>query len=208
LTIWPYVRTLFPVYVKDIEPRLTPYRPVAPSTAAEALTEWLRDLEEELAARLEQIGSPTLAWQPHPDMNSPAVTAWHIARWLDVLATRAFAPAGPDDELWHTLGWRQRTGYDPSGVGFLGLGTLTGYTPSEMRAVPEMSAEDLQTYASQAADQLATRIAELGEVLFRTIDGLDLSPYQMISGTLQGSFGHLGEIDALAMLHALRAETT
>ena len=168
--------------------------------------EWVHDLEEELAARLEVAGPAVLQWQPHPDMNSPAVTAWHVIRWLDVLATRAFdASSSPADELWHSRGWRQQTGYDPTGVGFLGLGTLTGYTPAEMRAVPTMASADLQRYLAQAATGLVESIDALGASLTRSIDGLGLSPYQMISGTVQGSFGHLGEIDALAVLHATRS---
>jgi hypothetical protein len=190
-------------YVREIEPRLTPYRPVAPQTPAEALIEWVRDLEEELAARLAVAGEALLPWQPHPDMNSPAVAAWHVIRWLDVLATRAFDPSSaPADELWHSGGWSHRTGYDPSGLGFLGLGTLTGYTTAEMRAVPVLAADDLRRYLEQCARVLIGAIEELGSSLTRPIDGLGLSPYQMISGTVQGSFGHLGEIDTLAMLYA------
>jgi hypothetical protein len=192
-------------YVQQIEPRLTPHREAAPDSTADALKEWCRDLEQELAARLAAMDARTLSWQPHPDANAPAVTAWHVARWLDVLATRLFTGGRWSDELWHTMGWARTEQYDPTGVGYLGLGTLTGYTPAEMRGVPVMSSVDLGRYLSQATGALVERIASLGPALTTEIDGIGLSPYQIISGTLQGSFGHLGEIDTLVTLRALTA---
>ena len=54
-------------YVETIEPRLTPLRDVRPSSAAETLIEWCRDLTQELTARLELVTPEDLSWQPHPD---------------------------------------------------------------------------------------------------------------------------------------------
>jgi DinB family protein len=188
-------------YVDSIEPRLTPMRPVAPLSSAEALSEWCRDLDAELGERLRLMTPEELAWQPHADANSPAVTAWHVARWLDVLATRAFTGGSAGADLWHTEGWRDTTGYEPDGIGFLGLGTLTGYTPAEMRAVPVLAGRDLRKYLSQSVERLVGQITELGASLVGG-EQPQHSPYNSISSTLQGSFGHVGEIDALVSLRS------
>jgi len=188
-------------YVESIEPRLTPYRPVAPLDVAAVFVEWCRDLEQELAARLRLMTPEDLTWQPHPHSNSPGVTVWHVARWLDVLATRSFTGRAAQDDLWHTEGWRDMTGYEPDGIGYLGLGTLTGYTPQEMWAVPALPADALGTYLSQSTARLIEQI-ELLDGRLRQAPGHKLSPYQTIAATLQGSFGHVGEIDTLVALRA------
>ena len=188
-------------YVETIEPRLTPHRPVAPLDVAAVLVEWCRDLEQEMAARLQLMTPEDLTWQPHPHSNSAGVTVWHVARWLDVLATRAFTGQSAQDDLWHTEGWRDLTDYEPDGIGYLGLGTLTGYTPQEMRAVPALPADALGRYLSQSTARLIEQIGLLDGKL-RQVPGHRLSPYQTIAGTLQGSFGHIGEIDTLVALRA------
>ena len=132
------------------------------------------------------------------------MTVWHVARWLDVPGTRIFASRPAHADIWHRSGWREATGYEPHGIGYLGLGTLTGYTPEEIRAVPPLDAASLRAYLTEATDLLIgqiDRIAERGDTLTRQPAG-HLSPYQQISMTLQGSFGHIGEIDALVALRA------
>jgi hypothetical protein len=141
-----------------------------------------------------------LRWQPHPDVNNPGVTVWHVARWIDLLGTRLFTGRPVSDDVWHAEGWREVTGYEPDGLGYLGLGTLTGYTPEQMRAVPHMDSVALSTYLSQAVAQLIEQIDQLGARLPQVAGPTGLSPYQIISGTLQGSFGHIGEIDTLVAL--------
>jgi hypothetical protein len=188
-------------YVETIEPRLTPYRPATPADTADTLVEWCRDLDEELTARLRLMSPDDLAWQPHPDANSPGVTVWHVARWLDVLAIRAFTSRPATDELWHTGGFSLATGYEPDGIGYLGLGTLTGYSPEEMRAVPAMPADLVGEYLHQSATLLINTIGDLRARL-HTGRGDEPTPYQSIGATLQGSFGHIGEIDTLVALRA------
>lgn len=191
-------------YVQSIEPRLTAHRPAAPADTADTLIEFCRDLHQELVARLRLVTAGDLVWQPHADANSVGVTAWHVSRWLDVLATRAFSGRPAAADLWHTGGFRVATGYEPDGIGHLGLGTLTGYTPDEMRAVPAMPADLLEAYLDMAATGLV-----------ETIDGLRPrlhagapTPYQTIGSTLQGSFGHVGEIDALVSWRARLAASS
>jgi hypothetical protein len=192
-------------YVSEIEPRLTPHRPARPETVADTLIEACRDLEQETLARLSRIPAKDLYWQPHPDANSVGVTVWHIARWLDFLGTRAFTGRPAEADRWHTSGWADRTGYEPDGVGWLGLGSLTGYTPAEMRAVPQLEADHLSTYLSEATAELVETLGQLRDHLH--VGGTP-TPYQAISSTLQGSFGHVGEIDALVSLRARLADDT
>lgn len=187
-------------YVTSIEPRLTSHRPAAPVTTGDVLVEWTHDLREEVAARLRLVDEEDLVWQPHPDANNVAVTVWHVARWLDVLGTRIFTGRGVEDEVWHAEGWRALTGYEPEGVGYLGLGTLTGYTPEEMRAVPVLTGDQLDAYLEQAAGSLVDQVRALEGRLVEVLPGIELSPYQLIGSTLQGSFGHVGEIDTLVAL--------
>lgn len=188
------------VYVYGIEPRLTPLRPASPDAPAQVLVEWAFDLEEELAARLELMSPDELHWQPHPDANSPGVTVWHVARWLDVLATVLLPDPPQREDLWHSRGWAERTGYEPRGVGFLGLGTLTGYSPEEMRAVPKLDADDLHAYLAQAVDALVDELRSTGDAVTEPRPALGASPFSLVGSTLQGSFGHVGEIDALVAL--------
>jgi|tagenome__1003787_1003787.scaffolds.fasta_scaffold19535680_1 hypothetical protein len=194
-------------YVDLIEPRLTPPRPVTPGDAAAVLIEWTRDLEEELAARLELMSPDDLRWAPHPDANSTGVTIWHVTRFLDFRATRAFTGAPATADIWHTHGWREHTGYEPDGLGWQGLGLLTGYTPEQMRAVPALDAGALGRYLTQASDQLVAQIDQLRDDIhhveanrLHVAGRRPLTPYQTIGSTLQGSFGHVGEIDTLVAL--------
>ncbi|HEY8547742.1 MAG TPA: DinB family protein [Acidimicrobiales bacterium] len=189
-------------YVPLIEPRLTPHRPASPGTAAEALVDWLLDFEQEAVARLERLSDEELRWTPHPDANDAAVTFWHVARWLDVLAAfGAGAAPALAVQAWERDGWRARTGYDPAGRGHLGLGTLTGYTPEEMRAVPRLGAGDLVAYLRAVVADLRAALGRLDDAQLNHDGGFG-SPFQIVGSTLQGSFGHLGEVDALVALRA------
>src|SRR5260370_30284396 len=99
--------------------------------------------------------SPTeLAWRPDAQGNSIGVTVWHYSRWLDLLVVRFLQNRSAGEEQWHTQGWATRTGYDPRGIGFAGLGAITGYTQEEVAAIPQMSGEELLAYLDQACTVL------------------------------------------------------
>ena len=189
-------------YVPTIEPRLTGHRPATPTTTTETLVDWLLDLEQESVARLGLLSDEEGRWSPHPDANDAEVTFWHIARWLDVLAaTRAVTVPKPAPQVWERDGWIDETGYNPTGIGYLGLGTLTGYTPEQMRAVPRLGPAALIRY-------LRATVLDLRDVL-RGFDANEInhdrgfgSPFQIVGSTVQGSFGHLGEVDALVALRS------
>jgi hypothetical protein len=189
-------------YVPTIEPRLTPHRPSAPESSGQALAEWLRDLEQESIARLELITDTEATWTPHLDANDVAVTFWHIARWLDVLAaTTVVTSPNARAQVWVRDGWLEKTGYDPSGVGYLGLGTLTGYTAEEMRAVPRLTTVELAAYLGSTVASLEHVLGGFGPADLISDHGFG-SPFQILGSTLQGSFGHLGEIDCLVALRS------
>jgi hypothetical protein len=182
------------------EPRLTAIRGVNPTSTGAVLVEWTRDLDEELEARCHRLSDDQLKTQFHPDLNSVAVTVWHVARWLDVVGTRFFTSKPASAEVWHEAGWLRKTGYDPSGIGYQGLGVLTGYTPEQMRSVPALDGSSLAEYLRQSASRLIEQIGSLGARLFDQVPNIGVSPYQVIGATLQGGFGHVGEIDALVAL--------
>jgi hypothetical protein len=134
---------------------------------------------------------------------------WHFSRWLDVVG-RAFAGQPAGGELWHTAGWAARTGYDPSGIGYGGLGVLTGYTWTEVTRVPTLSAAELLDYLDQVTDRLLRALDGMPtEVLHAPAPGSGgtRSRYSRLSAVLQGSFGHVGEIEALTAMRARRLTT-
>src|SRR5260221_11844804 len=84
-----------------------------------------------------------LTWQPDAEGNSIGIIVWHFSRWLDVLTVRVYGGPPALEEQWFKRGWAQKTGYDPRGMGYLGLGALTGYTWAGVRAVPFVEEMDL-----------------------------------------------------------------
>ena len=188
-------------YVATIEPRLTRHRPVTPVSTAEVLVEWLRDLEQETVARLDLTSEQELEFRPHPHANNADVTVWHLGRWFDVLASRRVHGALERPERWYRDGWADRTAYDPQGIGFLGLGTLTGYSVEEMLAVPAFGAEALRSYFQGTIDDIVDVIGSMATQELHQPGPAGLpSVYQAVGSTIQGSFGHVGEIDCLVSL--------
>jgi DinB superfamily len=180
--------------------------PTPPRSPAAVLAAWLADLAAVVHQHLADLSAEQLAFQPDPHANSIGVTVWHFSRWLDVVG-RAFAGEAPSGELWHTGGWAARTGYDPTGIGYQGLGVLTGYTWAEVTQVPALSAAELLDYLGQVTDRLLQALDGMPtEVLHAPAPGLGgtRSRYSLLSAVLQGSFGHVGEIEALKAMHARR----
>lgn len=188
-------------YVETIEPRLTPTLDYTVDSPAVLLSELCRDLAAEVDTRLELMSDDDVHWRPHPDSNDVGVTIWHIARWLDVLGSQVLGGGDATADIWHARGWSEWTGYDPIGVGFLGLGTLTGYTADEMRAVPRMGCKHLRAYLAETTQSLNEEVLTAGASVVVPRAGR-LTPFQQIITTLQGSFGHVGEIDTLVALRS------
>jgi DinB superfamily len=127
--------------------------PTLPRSPAAVLAAWLADLAAVVHQHLADLSAEELAFQPDPHANSIGVTVWHFSRWLDVVGG-AFGGEPPSGERWHTGGWAARTGYDPTGIGYQGLGVLTGYTWAEVTQVPALSAAELLDYLGQVTDRL------------------------------------------------------
>jgi hypothetical protein len=166
----------------------------------------LLDLFESYAALLrraiQDLPREALVWQPDPQANNIAVTAWHMARSLDLLTVRLLGGRPAEEELWLRAGWAARTGYDPRGLGRGGFGNLTGYTPEEVAAVPVLSAGELLAYFEQARAAFGAYLPTMSE---ERLDGPvlsvpvtpPLSAYDIIRSFLADGLAHAGEIRAI-----------
>jgi hypothetical protein len=166
----------------------------------ELLADLVAKLARDVRAEIAELSPEELAWQPDPEANHIGVTVWHFSRWLDMLAVQALADRPAAEELWQAQGWAARTGYDPRGIGYLGLGLLTGYTQAEVVAVPHLTADQLLEYLDQACGALRGRLLALpSKALYQPTPGLGgkRNVYDLLTSILTGCFGHVGEIEAL-----------
>jgi hypothetical protein len=88
----------------------------------------------------------------------------------------------------------------PRGIGYQGFGVLTDYTQKEVAEVPMLDANELLTYLDQVCEALRHYLMLIPEAtLNEPAPGLGgkRTQYQWIRSILMGSFGHLGEIEAL-----------
>jgi hypothetical protein len=176
------------------------------------LAELIDDLRRDLRPVIEPLTAEELAWQPGEQANSIGVTLWHIGRGLDLLAVRVLQSKPPEAELWHSLGWRERTGYDPHGHGYGGWGVLTGYAWEEVQAIPALSASELLEYLDQTSAAASEQVRHLGSEAARQpapglMDGR-LTYYRWIKEFYKGFQAHVGEIVAIRelMLRTGRAD--
>jgi hypothetical protein len=175
----------------------------------DVLIDMIERLERWTRAAIAGMPQTALDWQPDPEANGIGVTVWHYSRWIDFLGARVLHDGPAADERWFADGWAARTGYDPRGLGWAGLGALTGYTVAEMKAVPALSADELLRYLEDGCAALIAAIRALSvEALHQPAPGLrgvrdgDWSVYEWLLVPLLGSFGHVGEIRALQALQA------
>src|SRR5258708_38802066 len=112
---------------------------------AELLADLVSYLARSVRREVEGLSYEELTWQPDAEGNSIANTVWHFSRWLDLLTVRAFENRPPEEELWHTRGWAEKTGYDPRGIGFQGFGALTDYTQEEVAAGAVLGCSELRS---------------------------------------------------------------
>jgi hypothetical protein len=166
---------------------------------SEFLIDWLDTVTEQISRELDGLSAEQLAWQPDERANSIAVTAWHCARWFDLTATQVLEGKPQSDELWYQAGWAARTGYDPTGIGFGGLGAITGYTWDEVLAIPALESQQYGDYLRTASARLAVALQQAGP------GGLE-APAKLGQGdpahvwvkrVLIGITAHLGEIRTL-----------
>ncbi|HLZ57779.1 MAG TPA: DinB family protein [Ktedonosporobacter sp.] len=171
-------------------------------TDRDVLADLVSYIAKETRLLLTDMSPEELAWQPDAQGNSIGVTVWHYSRWLDLLVVRLLENRPAEEEQWHTQGWAANTGYDPRGIGFRGLGAITGYTQQEVAAIPLLSGEDLLTYLDQVCSALRGHLLSMPEgTLSSAARGYPKgTAYQTIMGPVLGSIGHLGEIEALKVL--------
>ena len=171
----------------------------------ELLADLIERLVRDVRAEVAELSSEELSWQPDPEANNIGVTVWHFSRWLDMLAIQALANRPAAEELWQTRGWAARTGYDPRGIGYRGLGLLTGYTQAEVAAVPHLTASQVLEYLEQASGALREQLLALPSgALYQPTPGLGgkRTVYDLLISILTGCFGHVGEIEALKAMRA------
>jgi hypothetical protein len=112
-----------------------------------------------------------------------------------------------EDEQWFTRGRREKTGYDPRGLGYRGFGAITGYTLDEMKRVPAMSADDLLAYLEQVCGTLAKSVIAVSpEALHEPTPVFkgERTVYEWIKPILKDSLGHVGEIQAMKAMQKRR----
>jgi len=157
------------------------------------LAEWVVDISGALERQLTRTPEAALHWRPARETNSIGDTIWHVARWLD-LVEMWLANAAPETQHWIADGWAERIGYDPRGLGTDGLGAITGYTFTEVEAIPKLRADQLRAYLAAVCDGVVPKL--------RAADDAAAKRY---AGVIQGIFGHIGEIAALRTLYERQA---
>ncbi len=168
--------------------------------ANDVLIDLLEDNRRRLQRGLDKMSDDCVQWNPEPNANNIAITIWHMARILDVFLTRNAKGELPAEECWFRLGWADRTGYDPRGIGQNGWGMLTGYTQEEVAAMPPMTREQVLGYLDNVYDAVKDYLAGMsGEKLLAPCAGFEgkYSKYQCIQMALMDNIRHLGEIFAI-----------
>lgn len=179
-------------------------------TDIEIILDLLSDLAERIHEEITGLSQDVLDWRPDSEANSIALTLWHIARAYDLLTVRLLDNRPADEELWHINGWRNKTGYDPRGIGWDGFGNLAGYTQEEVADVPIMSAADLLAYFDQAYNALCTRLGQMSSADFHQISaGFSEEGeinYFWVKNFMVDSREHLGEIKAIKAMWARKMQ--
>lgn len=178
----------------------------------EVMIDYLDDNVRRLKRAMERISHTCLHWTPGPGANSISVTVWHMGRLLDVFLTQQVKGESPENESWFRCGWAQRTGYDPRGLGRDGWGSVNGYTPEEVAAIPRFTKEQVLGYLDDVCDALRTYVRNTPMAdLTGAAPGFEghYTKYQVASMALLDNVRHLGEIYALkAMWDRENADAT
>jgi hypothetical protein len=153
---------------------------------------------------LDDLPSEAMTWQPDPEANNIAVTVWHIARIIDDVWARELEAKPATDQAWFTERWAVRTRYDPRGIGTNGTGVVMGYTQAEVRAIPELSAEESLEYSQQACDAFKAAIRRFpSDALHKRAPGAPAdaddsrTAYWSIMHILMDGYQHVGECKAI-----------
>jgi hypothetical protein len=176
-----------------------------PMTDIRVLCDLLSDFMKSAHREVEGLAPSVLAWKPDSGANNIAVTMWHVARWMDILGTRILQGRAAGDEQWFVQGWAGKTGYDPQGIGHLGLGAITGYSLQEAAAVPELNEDELLKYLDEAYAVVENQLRTMPlDMLYEPVpdSALEGTVYDWLRRLLRGFLGHIGEIQALKGMQA------
>jgi hypothetical protein len=168
--------------------------------ANDVIIDLLEDTRRRLHRVIDQISAECLYWTPDAEANSIAVTVWHMGRLFDVFLTQQAQGQRAENECWIRLGWAERTGYDPRGIGRAGWGSVNGYTLEEVAAIPRFSKAQLLGYIDDVYDTVKATVNDTPmEELQVPGAGFEgrYSKYQCIQMALMDNARHLGEVFTL-----------
>lgn len=170
-------------------------------TDLELLAELIEELSRDLHPEIEPLTDEELNWNPGPQANSIGVTLWHMARGMDFLGTRVLQARPAEEEYWHTKGWREKTGYDPRGIGYGGWGVVTGYAWEDVLGIPKFTAQEIMEYFDQSCHALSKQVRKLdqetaAEPVGEFMKGR-LTRFQWVKQFYKGFQAHVGEIMAI-----------
>lgn len=175
--------------------------------AKEVLLDLLSDNSNRVHQLLDEISDDCLHWQPHPDTNSIAITLWHVSRAFDVFLTQHILARPNTEENWVKSNWKQKTGYDPRGLGTNGWGMLTGYNREEVGAIPQFSKEILRGYYDEMDSTIRSFVEGTGEeMLAQAAPGVEgrRTNFYWIRHPLFDLTRHVGEMLALRTIWDLQ----
>ncbi|MDA1010219.1 MAG: DinB family protein [Chloroflexi bacterium] len=150
--------------------------------------------------RLDDLTDEQFVWRPEERSNHVAFISWHCLRACDMQLGRV-SQVGADGEVWQTGGFRERTGYDPRGLGARGMGIGTGFTRAMVDAVP-YSKDLVTSYADAIASAYIAHLATMADA---DLDAPALVPegspatrnVDAIEVALRQFYQHMGECDFL-----------
>lgn len=150
--------------------------------------------------RLDELTDEQFVWRPEARSNHVAFIAWHCLRACDWQLGRVRGVT-PDNEVWQEAGFRERTGYDPRGLGTRGIGIGTGFTLEMVDAVP-YSKQLVFDYVDAVAEAYKQQLATMQESDLER-DTADATPERSnravdsLEVALRQFYQHMGECDFL-----------
>jgi hypothetical protein len=168
--------------------------------ANEVLIDLLDDNQRRLKRVYGTLSDEGISWKPEAGANNILETVWHMGRILDVFLTQQAMGQAAQEECWFRLGWDERTGYDPRGIGQNGWGMLTGYTQEEVSTLPQLNRELVLGYLDEVYAAVRVYLENIPPEKLLTpgtsFEGR-YSQYQCIQMALMDNIRHLGEIYAI-----------
>jgi hypothetical protein len=168
--------------------------------ANEVLIDLLEDNRRRLHRVFDDMSDECIMWRPDPDANSIAITVWHMARILDVFLTQQTKGRPSAEEVWFGRNWAQLTGYDPRGLGQNGWGMLTGFSQTDVAAMPQLTRAQVLGYLNNVYDAVTEYLSDISiDQLLSPAPGFEgrYSKYQCIQMALLDNVRHLGEVFAI-----------